>query len=158
MISELIGGLRPRVEEGLEGVRTTEDGLVAAADARYGDLVLQVEHDLDAASIRVLTRIPMPGGTGPDFLLFCLSLNTQYWDVKIGLDDDGMMVVHADLDAEEGDDLDALAELVVDRAETIVEMLDGDVCEWLLERKLGTPAQIERWSTRQPSENGADES
>ena len=157
MISALIEGLRPRVEEGLEGVRLVDEGLVAEADARYGDLVIQVEHDTDAASIRVLTRIPSPAGTGSDFLVFCLSLNTQYWDVKIGLDDDGMMVVHADLDAEEGDDLDALAELVVDRAETIVEMLDGDVCGWLLPRGLGTPTQLERWRSRAVSSNGKDE-
>jgi hypothetical protein len=150
MISVLLEGLRSRVEEGLEGVRVADEALIAESDARYGELLLHVEHDADASSIRVLTRVPPPIA-GPDFLLFCLALNTQYWDVKIGLDDDGMMVVHADLDAEEGDDLDALAELVVDRAETIVEMLDGDVCSWLLERSLGTPAQLERWRSRPPA-------
>lgn len=151
----MIHRLRPHLEEGLEGVRVvSEDGteaIEATADARYGELTLTVEHDDDAASIRVSTVVPPPAGAGPDFLLHCLTLNTQYWDVKIGIDDEGELVVHADLDAEEGDDIEALAELIVDRAETIVELLDDDLCGWLLERRLGTPAQVERWRARAPA-------
>jgi len=151
MASEMITGLKPIVEAGLDGVRAVDGALVATADTRFGELSLRIEHDEDAASIRVLTSVPPPAGGGADFLLFCLAINTQYWDVKVGVDDDGMLIVHADLDAEDGDDLDALGELIVDRAETIVEMLDDDICGWLLARGLGTPAQLERWRTRAPA-------
>ena len=87
MASELIAGIRPRVEEGLEGVRAEDGALVANADARFGDLELAVEHDEEAASIRVLARVPPPAGAGPDFLLYLLALNTEYWDVKAGIDE-----------------------------------------------------------------------
>jgi hypothetical protein len=149
MEDELLSALRARIEEDLDGVKLTEEGLAAVVDARYGELTVRVDHEAPAESIRVSTALPPPAGAGTDFLIFCLALNTQYWDVKVGLDDDGLLVVHADTDADLP--LEALATVIVDRVETMIELIDEDLVDWLLDRGLGTPTQRARWTTRQPA-------
>ena len=153
MASDLLTALHQRMEEDLPGLTVTPDGLQTVADCRYGEVVLEVDHDPEAESIRVGVAIPPPAGSGPDFLLFCLALNAQYWDVKTGLDEEGRLLVHADLDADAEGDLDALATEVVDRIDTVLELLDDDLTEWLLDAGLGTPAQRERWIARAETES-----
>ena len=148
MASEIINALRHALEEGLKGITLVEDSLEAGIDARYGDVVLEIDHDLEAESIRVSVDLPPPPGAGTDFLIWCLTVNTQYWDVKIGLDEDGLLVFHGDLDVVDEADVNELAQVILDRAETITELIDDDLTEWLLERGLGTPGQQERWLSR----------
>lgn len=150
MADDLLSALRERLDEDIDGIARTEDGLEAIVDARYGEVVLEVEHDVEAQSLRLMVCVPPPAGAGADFLIWALSTNTQYWDVKIGLDEAGHLVIHADLDAE-GEPIADLAGLIVDRTETILELLDADLVEWLLEHGLGTPAQRERWISRKPT-------
>ena len=147
---DLLELLRERLDEDIDGIARTEDGLSAIVDARFGEVTLELEHEPEAQSMRVMVCVPPPAGAGTDFLIWALSTNTQYWDVKIGLDEGGQLVVHADLDAE-GQELSALAGLIVDRTETILELLDADLVDWLLEHDLGTPAQRERWVSRRPT-------
>lgn len=156
MSEELLRALRDRVEEDLDGIKLVDDRLEAIVDARFGEMTLLIEHDDEAESIRVMVCLPPPAGAGPDFLLWALAINTQYWDVKIGLDDNGQLVVHADLEAE-GEEMGDLASLVLDRSETIVELLDADLVEWLLEHDLGTPIQRDRWNNRRPVVDEPDE-
>jgi hypothetical protein len=148
MASDLLRALRDRIDEDLEGATVTPDGLRAPAEIRYGDVVVAIDHDLEAASVRIGVAVPPPAGAGGEFLLWCLGTSTQYWDIKIGLDDEGFLLVHSDLDADDDVDLGALATMVVDRAETILDLLEEDLVEWLLSHGLGTPAQRERWETR----------
>lgn len=159
MSEDLLIALRDRVEEDLDGISLVDDRLEAIIDARFGEVTLQIEHDDEAGSLRVMVCLPPPAGAGPDFLLWALSMNTQYWDVKIGLDDGGQLVVHADLEADgqELAELTDLASLVIDRGETIVELLDSDLVDWLLEHHLGTPTQRDRWHHRRPAVEEADE-
>mgnify|MGYP006915196792 CR=1 FL=1 len=98
-----------------------------------------------------------PAGSGPGFLVFCLATTAQYWDVKIGLDDDGLLVVHADVDATPDGDLDLVAETLAARAETIAELIDDDLVPYLLEHGLGTPAQRARWKSREDIGDEEDE-
>jgi hypothetical protein len=156
MASDILTELKERIDEDLDGLTATPDGLQAVADARFGELTLQIEYDDEAASMRVSAAVAPPAGAGLEFLLWCLHTNTQYWDVKFGLDDDGRLLVHADLDVEEGADLGPLASAVLDRAETVVELVDDDLTEWMLSHGLGTPAQRERWMARRPTGSGEE--
>jgi hypothetical protein len=148
MPDAMLDALRKNLAERLPGLTRSGVGLRSSLDARYGSLVLRLDWDEDAASIRVATHLPPPIGSGPELLVWCLVTNAQYWDVKIGLDDDGMLVVHADVDSDPEGDLDALAERLADRADTIRELLDDDLAPYLLARGLGTPAQRARWAER----------
>lgn len=148
MSTELLRAIKERLDEDLDGLTATPDGLEAVSDARFGEIAIKIEHEEESASMRVSVALPPPMGAGQDFLLWCLWTNTQYWDVKIGIDDDGKLLVHADLDAEADSEPAELAADVIDRAETIVELIDDDLVEWLIDRGLGTPAQQDRWRTR----------
>ena len=153
MSQALLESLRELVEDDIDGIAVTPEGLRAVADARWGEVTICVdveedEQEADAAAIRVSVSIPPPAGAGQEFLLWCLATNTQYWGVKIGLLDDGVLSVHADLETE-GDQADGLlASDVVDRAETILQLLDEDLSEYCLAHGLGTPAQRTRWESR----------
>jgi hypothetical protein len=154
MASALLESLRPLVEEDLDGITSTPDGLRAMADARFGEVIIRVDHDEEAEAIRVQVSLPPPAGAGREFLVWCLATNPQYWDVKFGLDEDGMLAVHADLEANGSQADEALANEVVDRVESILQLLDEDLPDYLLTNGLGTPAQRARWQSRRP---GAEE-
>lgn len=147
MTGDLLTDLYDRIEDELDDLQQTSDALRARFDQRYGDVRVVVTHDPEAEMLRVAVRVPPPAGAGAPFLVFCLSLNARYWDVKTGLDHDGRVLVHADLEAPEDIDLKALGEAVVERAETVVDVLDEDLVEWCLAEGYGTPAQRERWET-----------
>lgn len=157
MASDLLRALRDRIEDEVEGATITPDGLRAPAETRYGDLVIAVDHDLEAASLRIGVAIPPPAGAGADFLVWCLGTNTQYWDVKIGLDDDGFLLIHSDVDADDSSDLGVLAVMVVDRVETILDLLDDDLVDWIYGSGLGSPAQRERWATHRKRADDAED-
>ena len=153
----MLDALRKKLAGRLPGLTRSGVGLRAALDARYGVLVLRLDWDEEAASIRVATHLPPAVGSGPELLVWCLATNAQYWDVKIGLDEEGLLVVHADVDADPRADVDLLAERLADRADTIRELLDDDLAPYLLDRGLGTPAQRKRWAARSADEHGADD-
>lgn len=149
MASQLLESVRELLAEELDGVSSTPEGLRAVVDARYAELVLRIDHDEEAEAIRVQTSIPPPAGAGPEFLVWCLSTNIQYWDAKIGLDEDGMLTIHADVEAGRATPPD-LANDLADSVESIIQLLDEDLAEYLLEVGLGTPAQRARWESRRP--------
>jgi hypothetical protein len=145
MSEDLLTRLYRRIEDEIDGLTATPDGLRAVVDARFGEITLCVDHDAEEEMVRVSVAVAPPAGAGRSFLVWCLALNARYWDVKVGLDSRGRLLAHADLDADEGVDAERLAEAVVERAEAVVDVLDEDLVEWLLERELGTPDQRERW-------------
>ncbi|MEM1413889.1 MAG: YbjN domain-containing protein [Myxococcota bacterium] len=149
MSGDLLTDLYDLIEDELDDLQQTSDALRARFDQRYGDVRVVVTHDPEAEMLRVSVRVPPPAGAGPSFLVFLLSLNARYWDVKTGLDEDGRVLVHADLEAAEDVDLEALGAAVVERAETVVDLLDDDVVEWCLAEGFGTPAQRERWESEE---------
>ena len=148
MATELLPKLYDAIEDDLDGLTMTADGLRAVVDGRFGEVAVAIDHDDEAEMIRVSAAVPPPVGSGRSFLVWCLSINARYWDVKIGLSADGQLLVHADLDAGSAD-LDDLAAAVVERTDTVVDLLDDDLVEWLLEHGMGTPEQRERWESRQ---------
>lgn len=148
-MSDLLQSLRAILSDNIKGIRVLDEGLEALIDLRYGETPLRIELEPEADSLRVFMRFAPPAGAGPDFLLFCLALNTQYWDVKVGLEEDGVFVVHSDLDLD--DDVEDMAQKIVDRLESMYDLFDGDLVTWLERNKLGTPAQVERWNTRRPN-------
>ncbi|MDH5493606.1 MAG: hypothetical protein OEY14_16755 [Myxococcales bacterium] len=156
MASDLLRAVHERINEDIDGLSLSAEGLRASIDARFGELVLEIDHDRESEAVRVSVRVAPPAGAGSSFLIWCLSANVQFWDVKIGLDEDGHLRVHSDMDAPEGCDLDALAAEIVDRADTVVDLLDDDAVEWLLANDLGTPAQRERWNARAGAESDDD--
>jgi len=145
---DLLGELYDYVEEDLDGLTLTPDGLRAVVDGRFGEVTVCVEFDVDEEMLRVSAAVPPPAGSGRSFLIWCLAMNAKYWDVKTGLDDDGQLLVHADIDAPVDADVEFIAAAVVERADAIVELLDDDFVDWLLEHGLGTPGQRERWRGR----------
>ena len=143
-----MGELFDHVEEDLDGVTMTPDGLRAIVDGRFGEVTVAVDHDPEAEMLRVSAAVPPPAGSGRSFLLWCLALNARYWDVKVGLDDRGLLLVHSDLDVDDELDIEVVAAQVIERSDTVVDLIDDDLVEWLLEHDLGTPAQRERWEAR----------
>jgi hypothetical protein len=148
MSGDVLIALKGRLDEDLDGISVDGDALEAITDARYGEVTIRIEHEPEAESLRISVSLPSPAGAGPSFLVWCLSTNTQYWDAKLGLGDDGLLVVHADVDVD--DDLIAVANRIIDRVDTILELIDDDLVEWILHEGLGTPAQRERWRSRAP--------
>lgn len=154
MASDILQALHQRIEDDLDGLAMTPDGLQAVTDARWGELTIQIDHDEEAGAVRVGVALPTPAGAGSEFLVWCLSLNAQYFDVKVGLDEDGNLLIHGDLDADDDVDVGDLATDVVDTAESILDVIDDDLVEWCLSHGFGTPAQRTRWESR-PSEISA---
>ncbi len=144
---EFLSALKTRLTGELPGLALEGDALAAPLSCRYGELTLEIDYDVDAESVRVGVAFPPPPGAGADFLVFLLATNTQYWDVKAGLDEEGMFTVHSDLDADSKTEeaLTVLIALILDRAETIGEYV-SEIADWLGERELGTPQQIARWT------------
>ncbi len=128
----------------LSGLQVQGTRMDAAIEARYGRLGLCFDFDPTAASIRMYVAVPPPAGGGPEFLLWCLSTNTLYWDVKIGLDPHGMLLVHSDVDLDQAD-LTTTARVLLERVTAMRELLDDDLVDYLLRHRLATPAQEERW-------------
>ncbi len=148
MAEDVLGALQSRLEEDLTGISVVGECLEAVVDCRYAAVTLRIDHEVEAESLRVGAILPPPAGVGPAFLHWCLCQNTQYWNAKVGLDDDGYLVIHADLDIDP--DLSRLATLVVDRSESILELVEGDLVDWLLQEGFATPAQRSRWTERRP--------
>lgn len=145
---DLLSELFDHVEEEIDGITLTPDGLRAVVDGRFGELNVAVEHDATSEMLRVSAAVAPPAGSGRAFLIWCLSSNAKYWDVKTGLDEEGRLLVHSDLDATDDLDIEDLASSVIERADAVVDLLDDDLVEWLLEHGLGTPTQRARWEHR----------
>lgn len=147
MGTDLLSSLRDNLDKAtpVSGLEMTDDGLRGTLGCQYGEVTLQVDHDPEAEAIRVSARTPPPPGAGPEFLIWCLALNAQYWDVKLALDEDGLLLVHADVDADSEMDATVLGVAIGDRVDTMVQLLDDDLCGYLTRRRLGTPTQLERW-------------
>lgn len=137
-LSELLAAEMP----GLSQQGTT---MQVVLEWRYGRVTVRLDFDAATESIRLYTVVPPPAGAGSPFLLFCLATNTLYWDVKIGLDAQGMLLVHADVDLDQAD-LTMTARVLIERVVTMRELLDDDFVSYLLQNKLATTAQHERWS------------
>lgn len=147
MATGILEALHEHIEDEIEGLVLTPEGLSATSDTRWGEVTLRVDHDEEAGCVRVSAAIPAPPGAGPELLIFCLSLNAQYFDVKIALDDEGRLLVHGDLEVEDADAAE-LAPSVVDAAESILDVIDDDLVEWCSSHGLGTPAQRKRWESQ----------
>jgi hypothetical protein len=148
MSTDLLRALQGPLLEDIPGLELTPNGLRAQLELDYGLVPLEIDHDPEAEALRVSVRTPSPVGAGPDFLIWCLALNAQYWDAKIALDEGGMLLVHADLDASPGTSLEQLRSALGARVDTIAELIDDDLRSYLRERRLGTPEQLARWNGR----------
>lgn len=145
---KLLEGIRTRLHERLPGIARAGSTLRAPRATAYGIVTLRIDWDADAESCRIGVALPAPAGGGRGFLVFCLATNAQYWDVKIGLDDEGLLIVHADVEGSPDGDLDVLVETLLARADTISELVNDDLVPYFVEHELGTPAQRERWTAR----------
>lgn len=146
-MTDLLEALHAPLLEEVAGLELAPEGLRGQLDLRYGLLTFQIDHEEEAEALRVSVRLPPPVGAGHEFLVWCLSLNTQSWEAKFGLDETGFLVVHADLPAASDGDVEILRDDVTDCIDSIAELLDDSLVPYLLERRLGTPAQLERWSS-----------
>ena len=144
MDNDLLEALREPLEPELRGISLAGTSFTAQVEARYGRVIIHFDFDSAAQSIRVHAAVPPPVGAGPEFLVWCLSTNTLYWDVKLGLDDACMLLVHSDVDLDQAD-LTSTARVLLERVTAMRELLDDDLVEYLLKHKLGTPAQTQRW-------------
>ena len=144
MAMDLLPALRDLLKD-LLALELSADGLRGFLDLRYGVVPLHIDYDREAEGMRVCVRIPTPPATGAEFLLWCLVTNGRYWDAKIAIDEEGYLLIHADMDAPPRPDLEVLHTALSDRIDTIAELIDDDLCEYLLQRGLGTPEQLARW-------------
>lgn len=147
-MSELLEALHAPLLEEVSGLELQPEGMRGQLDLRYGLLSFQIDHDEDSEAVRVGVRIPPPVGAGPEFLIWCLSLNAQSWNAKLALDDSGFVLVHVDLPAD-SDEVELLRDDIIESIDDIAELIDDSITTYLLEHKLGTPAQVERWSGEQ---------
>ena len=145
MATDLLRALHAPLAEEIAGLALLGDGLRGELDLRYGLVPLQIDHDPEAEALRVSVRLPPPPASGADFLVWCLALNAQYWDAKLALDESGYLLVHADVDATPDTEVALLQVALIDRVDTIAELIDDDLCDYLLEHRLGTPEQLARW-------------
>lgn len=156
-MADLLSELYDRIEDELDGLTVTPDGLLAVVHGRFGELTVAIEHDPESEMLRISAAVAPPAGSGRAFLIWCLSINAKYWDVKTGLDEEGRLLVHSDLDATEDVDLDDLGGAVLERADAVVDLLDDDLVDWLLEHGLGTPTQRARWEQRDDDDEEDEE-
>lgn len=147
MPTELLRSLHAPLAEEVSGLSLGADGLRGQLDLRYGLVPFQIDHDPEAEAVRVSVRLPPPAGAGPAFLIWCLSLNAQYWDAKLALDEAGFLLVHADVDATPESEVETLRSALIDRIDTIAELIDDDLCDYLLQQRFGTPEQLVRWQS-----------
>ncbi|HEX7477666.1 MAG TPA: hypothetical protein VF331_07655 [Polyangiales bacterium] len=146
MNPDILDALRELMESELTDLKIEGTTMHCLLDARYARLGLWFDFDPTAESIRMYVTLPPPAGAGPEFLVWCLSTNTLYWDVKIGLDPHGMLLVHSDVDLDQAD-LTSTAQVLLERVGAMRELLDDELVAYLVDHKLGTPAQLERWTT-----------
>ncbi len=145
-MTDLLEALHGPLLEEVSGLELAAEGLRGQLDLRYGLVAFQVDHDEEAEALRVGARLPPPLGTGHEFLLWCLALNAESWDAKVGLDEAGFLLVHVDLPAPAEADVEQLRDEITEAIDEIAELIDDSLCSYLLERRFGTPAQLERWS------------
>jgi hypothetical protein len=138
--------LHKRMRGEIEGLELEPAGMRATIDTRYAALEMHFDFDAQARSLRVYVSLPTPVGGGVELLRWCLSMNTLYWDVKIGLDAEGGLLVLSDVDIDHGD-LAVTARVVVGRVAAMCELIEDDLVDYLLSHRLATPAQVSRWTT-----------
>ena len=148
MSTDLLRSLQAPLLEELSELELADDGLRMELELRYGICPLHIDHDPEAEALRVSVRLPPPPGAGAEFLIWCLALNAQYWDAKLALDEGGHLLVHADLDATPDSDLEQLRGALIDRVDTIAELIEDDLCDYLVKHRLGTPEQLNRWQAQ----------
>jgi hypothetical protein len=145
-MTELLEALHTPLLEAVSGLELLSEGLRGQLDLRYGMLAFQIDHEEEEEALRVAVRLPPPVGAGHEFLVWCLALNAQSFSAKLGLDDSGFLLIHGDLSAPATIDVDLLRDDITDCIDSIAELIDENLCAYLLERRLGTPAQLERWA------------
>ena len=141
---DVLHGIAELLSAELPSLQVQNASMVATFESRYGRVVLRFDFDPGAESIRMYTLVPPPVGAGHEFLIWCLSINTLYWDVKIGLDAQGMLLVHSDVDLDQAD-LTSTTRVLIERVVAMRELLDDDFVEYVLQQGLATPAQSQRW-------------
>jgi hypothetical protein len=146
VMTDLLEALHGALVDEVAGLELTPDGLRGQLDLRYGLLSFQIDHDEEAEGLRVSVRLPPPAGAGPEFLVWCLALNAESWRAKLALDDSGFLLVHADLSAPSDVEVELLRDDLTERIDDVAELIDDSLCTYLLERRFGTPAQLERWA------------
>lgn len=146
-MTELLEALHTPLLEEVSGLELASEGLRGQLDLRYGLLAFQIDHEEESERLRVAVRLPPPIGAGPEFTTWCLAHNAHSYRAKLGLDDAGFLLVHADLPAPASVDVDLLRDDITECIDSIAELIDDSLCGYLLERRLGTPAQLERWES-----------
>ena len=134
---------RLRVE--LPGLVLEPSCLRAPIETRYAGLEVRFDYERESRALRIYIALPTPVGAGMEFLRWCLSMNTLYWDVKMGLDSEGRLLVLSDVDLDQAD-LTASARIVLGRVSAICELIEDDLVEYLVSHRLATPAQLARWA------------
>jgi len=134
---------RLRVE--LPGLVLEPSCLRAPIETRYAALEVRFDYEPQARALRIYVALPTPVGAGGEFLRWCLSMNTLYWDVKTGLDAEGRLLVLSDVDLDQTD-MAATARVVLGRVAAICELIEDDLVEYLVSHRLATPAQLARWA------------
>jgi Putative bacterial sensory transduction regulator len=145
-MSDLLSALHTPLAEEVSGLEQADEGLRGQLDLRYGLLSFQIDHAEDAEVLRVAVRLPPPVGAGPEFLIWLLALNAESWTAKLGLDESGFLLVHVDLPVPAEPEVELLRDDVTESIDEIAQIIDEHLCNYLFERSLGTPAQLERWS------------
>jgi len=134
---------RLRVE--LPGLVLEPACMRAPIETRYAALEVRFDYERESRALRIYIALPTPVGAGMEFLRWCLSMNTLYWDVKMGLDSEGRLLVLSDVDLDQAD-LTASARIVLGRVSAICELIEDDLVEYLVSHRLATPAQLARWA------------
>ena len=95
-----------RLRAELPGLVLEPSCMRAPIETRYAALEVRFDYESQARALRIYVALPTPVGAGMEFLRWCLSMNTLYWDVKTGLDSEGRLLVLSDVDLDAGDERD----------------------------------------------------
>lgn len=142
--------LHQHMRSELHDLTISGGGMRAPLTTRYGAVEVCFDYDGTARSLRVYIPLTTPVGTGVEFLRWCMTMNTLYWDVKTALDSEGRLLVLSDVDVEHGN-LAASARVALGRLSAICELIDDDLVNYLMAHNLATPAQLERWIASRPA-------
>lgn len=154
MRSAMLESLLEILSEDVDGLSLEDEGLSAVIDGRFGEVILRIrEEELgtepnDPVALRVEIAVPSPAGGGRSLLLFLLAANQHAWGACFGLSEEGMLVAHADLDLAHEKADEEISDLVIDRIESVLQLIDEELVEFALAHHLGTPAQRMRWTRR----------
>ena len=147
-MTDLLESLHAPLLEEVAGLELSSEGLRGQLDLRYGLLTFQIDHD-EEAEAAARERAPAPargrGSRVPD--LVSLARTRSRGRPSSASTTAAICWSMPTCPPPPTATSSVLRDDVIDCIDSIAELIDDGLCAYLLEHRLGTPAQLERWSS-----------